>query len=245
MKKQRYYLLDILRGATLISMIFYHATWDLVYMFHVNLPWYEASLGHLWQQSIFLTFISLSGFCFAISKKNYKRGLIVFGASLLITAVTFVFMPENRIVFGVLSLLGTSMLLSVPLDKILKKINPYIGFIVMLALLFVTYKINDGYLGFGNVIITKLPKAWYANNITAFFGFPTKEFFSADYFPLLPWIFLFWSGYFLQGIFERLGFMKALSAFRIKPLEWLGRHSLVIYLLHQPLIYGILTLFFL
>ena len=123
--------------------------------------------------------------------------------------------------------------------------NPYIGFMVMITLLLVTHNLNDGYLGFGNVIIAKLPEAWYANDVTAFFGFPTKAFFSADYFPLLPWIFLFWSGYFLQGIFDRLGLMKALSAFRIKPLEWLGRHSLVIYMLHQPLIYGILYLIFL
>ena len=116
--------MDILRGITLISMIFYHAAWDLVYMFNINLPWYDAPLGHLWQQSIYFTFITLSGFCFAISKKSYKRGLIVFGASVLITVITLVFMPENRIVFCVLSLLGTSMLLSVLLDKILKKINP-------------------------------------------------------------------------------------------------------------------------
>lgn len=245
MKNTRYTLLDILRGMTLISMIFYHGTWDLVYLFQVDLSWYDGPVGLLWQQSIYWTFILLSGFCFAISKKSFRRGLEVLCASIIITVGTLIFMPDARIIFGVLSALGTFMLISVPMDKILKKINPYIGFILMFSLLLITLKINEGFLGFAKLYICPLPKAWYANLFTTFLGFPHENFFSADYFPVFPWIFLFWSGYFLQGICARLGFMKYLSPFHIKPLEWLGRHSLVIYMLHQPVIYGVLFLIFL
>ena len=72
--------------------------------------------------------------------------------------------------------------------------------------------------------------------------------FSTDYFPLLPWLFLFWVGYFLHQLAGRAG-MEPLRRSVCPPLGWmgrhsLGRHSLVIYLLHQPVILGVLTMTF-
>lgn len=244
MKTTRYTLLDILRGLTIISMVFFHATWDLVFLYDVKLSWFNNHFAHLWQQSICWSFILLSGFCFPIGKKKLRRGLEVFGASLLVTVVTLIFMPENRVLFGILSTLGFFMILSALLDNTLKKINPYIGFILMFTLFVLTKNVNDGFLGFEKWNFYQLPSKLYSNLFTAFLGFPTDEFFSGDYFSVFPWIFLFWCGYFLHGIFTKLDWLKHLSPFRITPLEWLGRHSLVIYMLHQPIIYGALYLFF-
>lgn len=70
-----------------------------------------------------------------------------------------------------------------------------------------------------------------------------KDFFSTDYFPLLPWLFLFWVGYFLHQLAGRAG-MEPLRRSVCPPLGWMGRHSLVIYLLHQPVILGVLTMTF-
>ncbi len=84
-KKSRYELLDSIRGLVLISMILYHACWDLVYLFGKNWSWYQGTGAYLWQQSICQTFILLSGFCWSLGKKPAKRGLIVFlGASCII-----------------------------------------------------------------------------------------------------------------------------------------------------------------
>ena len=61
--------------------------------------------------------------------------------------------------------------------------------------------------------------------------------------PLLPWLFLFWAGYFLYGVVGRQR-MEPLRRSGCPPLGWLGRHSLLLYLLHQPVIYGVLLVAF-
>ena len=106
-KIKRYHLLDSLRGLTLISMILYHGTWDLVYLYGVDWQWYHGTLAYAWQQSICWTFILLSGFCWNMVRHHLMRGLMVFGGGAIITLVTLIAMPENRVVFGVLTLLGS------------------------------------------------------------------------------------------------------------------------------------------
>ena len=108
----RYALLDELRGLDLLSMIGYHACWDLIFLFGMSAAWYTGWQGHLWQQSICWVFILLSGFCLPLGHRPLRRGLIVSGAGALVTAVTLLFMPEDRVVFGVLTLLGAAMLIT-------------------------------------------------------------------------------------------------------------------------------------
>ena len=86
----RYALLDELRGLALISMIGYHAMWDLVYMFGLYAPWYGGTPGFLWQQATSWTFILLSGFCLGLGHHPVRRGLIVFGGGALVTLVTLI-----------------------------------------------------------------------------------------------------------------------------------------------------------
>lgn len=232
-------LLDELRGLDLISMMLYHGMWDLVYLFGVRAPWYGSWQGELWQQSICWVFILLSGFCVPLGHRTLKRGAQVFAAGALVTVVTLVFMPEDRVVFGVLTFLGSAMLLTGVLEPLLKKIPPAAGLAVSAVLFALTYHLDERWLGFGGLRLA-LPDAWYANYFTAFFGFLPFDFYSTDYFGLLPWLFLFWAGYYLH---------KAVGRRRMEPLRrsvcpalgWMGRHSLLLYLLHQPVIYGILS----
>ena len=118
-KSERLALLDSLRGLTLVSMILYHACWDAVYMLGADWAWYGSRAAYIWQQSICWTFILLSGFCIPFSSKLLKRGLTVFGAGALVMAVTCLFLPEDRVIFGVLTLIGSCMLLMIPLRKVL------------------------------------------------------------------------------------------------------------------------------
>lgn len=105
----RYTLLDELRRLDLVSMMLYHGCWDLVNLFGIQADWYYGLPGHLWQQSICWVFILLSGFCVQLGHHTLRRGAQVFGAGALVTAVTLLFMPEDRVVFGVLTLLGSAM----------------------------------------------------------------------------------------------------------------------------------------
>lgn len=109
-------LLDELRGLDLISMMLYHGMWDLVYLFGVSAPWYGSWQGELWQQSICWVFLLLSGFCLPLGRHPVKRGAMVFGCGALVTAVTLIFMPADVVWFGVLTLLGSAMIITGLLD---------------------------------------------------------------------------------------------------------------------------------
>lgn len=193
----RYALLDELRGLDLVSMMLYHACWDMMFLFGIWMDWYAGMPGRLWQQTICWVFILLSGFCAPFGRHMLRRGVTVFAAGALVTAVTLVFMPGERVIFGVLTFLGTAMLLTGVLEPLLKKIPPAAGLAVSAVLFALTYHLDERWLGFGGLRLA-LPDAWYANYFTAFFGFLPFDFYSTDYFALLPWLFLFWAGYFLH-----------------------------------------------
>lgn len=228
--------LDTLRGLNLISMILYHAMWDLVFLFGNDINWYKGMPGYIWQQSICWIFILLSGFSWNLGKKRLKRGLIVFLCGALITVVTLLFMPDEMIWFGILTFMGSAMLLMIPLDRLLsvlpdsfrRYIFPTAGF----ALFLYVKHLSHGFKGTGY--------------LTAYFGFPFPGFFSDDYFPLLPWFFLFMTGY---GLYHMLHMEKEENRSCLvnpvcPPLEFIGRHTLIIYMLHQPVIFGILSLIY-
>lgn len=238
----RYRLLDELRGLDLISMMLYHGMWDVVFLFGVVQKWYTGRPGFVWQQSICWVFILLSGFCLPLGHHPFRRGAVVFGAGALVTAVTLLFLPEDVVWFGVLTLLGSSMLLTAALDPLLRRVPPAVGVAVSALLFWGTYPTMNGFWNLPGGRLA-LPLALYASWPTAYLGFMPKSFFSTDYFPLLPWLFLFWAGYFLHHLVGR-GRLAPLRRSVCPPLGWMGRHSLVLYLLHQPVILGVLTVAF-
>lgn len=232
--KTRCALLDCLRGVTVISMVLYHAAWDLVYLFGMRWDWYFGTGAEIWQKSICCTFILLSGFCAGFGKRTWQRGILVFGLGAGITLVTAVCMPGSLVLFGVLTLLGSSMLLVGLTKRWLEKIPAIFGILGSLALFFVTYSLPSGTL-----CGTPLPDSLYRNVVTAYFGFPAAGFYSTDYFPLLPWLFLFLCGFY---VYQLCGERILRNTWKgIAPLNCVGRHALLIYVLHQPVIYGVLT----
>jgi len=246
--RQRYHILDEIRGITLCSMILYHAVWDLVYMFGNDWAWYQSDFAYIWQQSICWTFILLSGFCFSIGKRRVRRGLIVFAAGVLVSLVTEIFMPANRIRFGVLTLLGSCMLIFVLINWMRDKggnlkSSPMPGMVLSFIAFILSKRINDGYLGFADVRIFKLPKGLYRlGDFGNFLGFTENTFYSTDYFSLFPWFFLFLTGVCLYKWFLQRNWIERLSQLPSLGKWWrpIGRHSLIIYMVHQPIIYGVL-----
>ena len=236
MEHERYHIIDGIRGLTIISMIFYHACWDLVFLAGVNLPGYMDTQGLIWQRSICCSFIIISGFCAGISNRHFKRGIIVFLAGLLVTLVTVIFMPEDRIVFGILTFLGSSMLIIGVIGVYLKKVPYFWGLLISIILFLASFHINNGYLGFFKFKYY-LPDFLYSNMLTTFLGFMRPGFFSTDYFSIIPWFFLFCFGFYISCMMIERQIIGILKASLIKPLEWMGRHSLLIYLMHQPLLY--------
>lgn len=235
----RYRLLDELRGLDLISMMLYHGMWDVVFLFGVAQKWYTGRPGFVWQQSICWVFILLSGFCLPLGHHPFRRGAVVFGAGALVTAVTLLFLPRGR---GVVRGADPAGLVHAPHRRAGPAAPP---------------RSARGRRGRQRPAVLgdlphderllepagrrlALPQALYASYTTAYLGFMPKSFFSTDYFPLLPWLFLFWVGYFLHHLVGR-GRLAPLRRSVCPPLGWMGRHSLVLYLLHQPVILGVLT----
>lgn len=238
--KTRIAWLDAVRGLTVISMVFYHYMWDLVYAFGANYQWFVGKLGYVWQQSICWSFILISGFSFGIGTKSVRRGLLVSFCGVAVTVVTLRFMPEYVIWFGILTMLGACMIAFGILKDVLKKIPYFVG-LPFSGLLFVIFRnVNFGYLGFEKLNFVKLPDFLYSDMISTFFGFPKEGFYSTDYFSILPWAFLFLFGFFLERAYSSLLYESKGSQKPVPVLWYLGRDALVIYILHQPIIYGML-----
>lgn len=241
MTEKRLWLLDVLRGAALLNMLAYHALYDWVYVFGHTGGWYDiGSPGcHVWQQYICWSFILLSGYSFTLARRPLKNGLLVAGCAVVLTVVTAGFLPSESIWFGVLHLNAAAVLLSCLLRPLLEKCPAGAGLAACAVLFALTNQVPEGYLGFESLRLCPLPAAWYRTNLF-WLGLPDlTKFSSADYFPLIPWLFLFWCGLLLARLW-RPGAGRAPAALR--PLACVGRHTLLVYMLHQPVIYGALWL---
>ena len=238
-KRPHYGLLDTVRGVCILSMAAYHGMYDLVDIFGLPSAWYTGLPGYIWQQSICWTFILLSGMCWQLSRHHVKRGLLLVGCGAAISLITWLAMPSQRILYGVLNLLGLSALLLIPLDKLFRKVPAWTGLGGALLLFALTKNVSRGSLGFEGLVLCPLPEWLYATDLFAVAGFPSPTFWSTDYFPLLPWFFLFCAGYFLWGLLSQSEWAKERLASGVRPLSFLGRHSLIIYLAHQPVLMGV------
>ena len=122
--------------------------------------------------------------------------LLYFLGGVIITLVTVAVMPQNRVVFGVLTLIGSCMLLMQIFDQWLRRLPAALGVMVSFLLFFLTRNINEGWFGFEQWDIIQLPTALYCNLFMTYLGFTQSDFYSTDYFSLFPWAFLFLAGYF-------------------------------------------------
>ncbi len=253
----RYNLIDAIRGLTIISMILFHACWDLVYFGMISPDFMKALPAVIWQKSICCTFIFISGFVFCLGKRHVKHALVTLGCGILITLVTCIFMPDARDIFGVLWLLGISTFIGMLIKPCLEKSKVFcvIVFVLCFVLFILFQDLVRGYIGVGGTPLIYLPSFLYRNYGTALLGFPFRGFYSSDYFPVLPWSLLYVCGLCSYLIFfetdsgesgfgtKKEGTVKLLTK-DIPFLSFIGRHSLLIYMLHQPLIFGLVYLLY-
>ena len=237
--RRRIHLMDELRGFAVLCMVFYHAFYTLAVLF--DLGWSRALLLFFMPAEPFLAalFIFISGISSDLSHSNLRRGLKLAAVALGVTLVTALFVPDEAIWFGILHFLSVCMILYGLLKPKMDKIPfSWAWPALSAALFFFTRNIARGYLGFGDFRMLALPQALYGTNWLFPLGIYAKGFTSSDYFPLLPWIFVFCAGTFL-GRFAAAGVLpEPFYRSRVPFLSWMGRHALVIYIAHQPLIYG-------
>ena len=192
-----------------------------------------------------MSFILISGFSFSLGKHHLRNASVVFGLGLLITVITCLFVPDMRIIFGILTFLGTAMFIMIPLDRAFQKIGGstkacWVIFALCAAAFLFTYRTGSGYLGMEPDMMIRLPERLYSGYFMTFLGFMQKGFFSTDYFPLIPWLFLYFCGYFLHKIIIGSAAERFLTH-GIKGIRYIGRHSLIIYLVHPVILYLVIA----
>lgn len=241
--KKRYHLLDSVRGFLLVLMIIYHTLFDITILGDGNFSVLN-NVGYVFQQFIGWGFIFLSGMCRVIGKRHMRRGLLILAAAAVVSLVSYIFIPNHGINFGILVFMGSATLIMIPLEKLIKNVYAPFGFLLCMILFMLFKNVPHGNLGFEGLIFAEMPDFLYSNFATAYLGFPPTGFFSGDYYPLIPWFFLYLCGYFFFRYFEtKAQFQKALSV-KIPVFAFLGRHSLLIYLLHQPICFAAVYLFY-
>ena len=234
--KKRIWELDALRGFLMIAIMLFHLWYDLVFLFglaDLTTPFARGlySFCNDWLGSPFLL---ISGLCATIGSKPVKRGLQVIGGGMVITAVTvgmylLHFADKGIIIyFGVLHCIGVCMLLWPLFKKLPSVVLLILGIFMVAAGLYLK---KYGWVDF----------PWLVP-----FGLVPRGFVSADYFPLRPNL-----GYFLVGaVIGRKVYREKVSRLPevnpdhilLRPLCFIGRNSLLLYLLHQPVLAGAVSL---
>lgn len=240
---KRIHLLDEFRGFVILLMVFYHGAYDLVMIFEVDFPFFFSPFMHYLQVFIAGTFIILSGAACRFSRNNLKRGAAAFGLGMVLTVTTALFMPSQIVCFGILHLLGSCMILFALLRPVLEKIPALVGTLLFVLMQIFTVYVPYGQLGYPPLSI-KLPSALYEVGYLFPLGFPSPQFFSSDYFPLIPWLFLFLAGSYVGVFFQRGLAPKSAYRCHLPLLAKIGRNTIWIYLLHQPILYGVLWVIF-
>lgn len=206
-------------------MIVWHFLFDLASAGLVPETLLQSPVMELARYMIAGSFIVISGVCARLSRRPLRRGLIVLGAALLVSAATYLF--GAPVYWGILHLLGACMLLYAAVRKrweTLPEIYACGAALLVFALTFVLpIRVRVG-------VPFLFP-----------FGLRTAAFASADYYPLLPWGALFFAA---AAAGERLGDMPPEKKYvpAPRPLAWLSRRSLLIYLVHQPVLFALAAL---
>lgn len=230
MKSVRYPLIDFLKGFAILNVIAFHLLYDLYVMTGKDVNWPFGFGISLWQEVGISLLIALAGMSAKLmgQAKRWRNGWKLTLLGIGISLGTYLFMPEELILYGVLSFFGSSLLLTAVLElwALLERLRPVWGVLLCVFAYLLTWRVGD---------------IEAESDVLAVLGLRSAEFFSADYVPLLPYIFVFWSGFYGLSLLQRY-LPQVLLLGKWKPLEWCGKHSLLIYLLHQPILLFILTI---
>lgn len=222
---ERFWEIDFSRGIALLMMVLFNYSFTLRFFGLLNIDSWD--FNWLFPRIIAAAFIFISGISVSISyyrnpspRRIAIRGAKIFGYGMIVTVVTWMLFPSYTIIFGILHLIGISIILSVP----------FLGKNVFLPA-------GAVFIAFGAYI--------EANNLgfSQFFWLVPNIFQTFDYFPLLPWF-----GVVLLGagagtrLFDKKGrkYNIRREPFVAKPITIIGRRSLLIYFLHQPVLLAIL-----
>jgi len=228
-KKKRIEIIDALRGFAVALMVIHHALYNMAAF--LDAPWwlYRNPVFNVLQVIFIGLFIMISGVSSRFSRGNIERGSIVIVIAVIVTYITV--RMEMPIYFGILHLLGFLMIfygLTRKLwDKIPGKVAPCIYIVLIIASVVAKEYFSPSS---ENLII---------RDLLSILGWRQPGFINYDNQPILPWIFVFlfgtWMGHYIkEGMFPARFYEIKVPVFSV-----IGRNALLVYILHQPVLYGI------
>lgn len=240
LRPRRIYFIDEVRGFSIFMMVFYHALFAIGWLLDIS-----------WGQSIYLffsplqiifdvAFIFICGISCYLSRNNWKRGGLLAIIAIGITVTLWVFMPNEIIIYGILHFLATAILIFALLKPLLSKIPSKAGIAICIIFFLLTYWVpvyQGSVFGMKGLLEWPVPSILTQQKWLYPIGFGYIA--CSDYFPILPWIFCFLAGTFV-GVRAKEGrFPEWTYRRRVPFFSFIGKHTLLIYVTHLPLIYGI------
>ncbi len=214
-------------------MVFYHAFYLLGTQLQLD---FCTRLFRLFEPAeiVFASaFILISGICTQFSRSVARRGALLLAVALVLSAVTILLLPRNGYAafqdrFGILHLLSVSMLLYAFLRKALDRVPVLFGAGACIIL----YAVSAVFV----------PRVYVTTPYLFPLGFCNDAFFSADFFPLFPHLFVFLLGTFCGRVIRSRDVPERFYRVHTHLFSWCGRYSLWIYLLHVPALLLIIQL---
>lgn len=229
--RDRVSIFDTVRGLTVVSMVTFHVSYDLAYLYGIDMPWFTGTIFQdIWRASISWTFLFLAGWMTSLSRDNWKRAGVYALVALVVFLATSIVAVDTPVSYGIIYCMAASTAIHQLSKGLLQHIPPLLACLGLFALFLATQGI---------------PQHLYALPNLAWLGFPSVGFASGDYYPIIPYTFMY-----LFGAYTSRAFIGRTSgrypAWMMRdycpPLSWIGRKSLIIYVLHQPIALGALML---
>lgn len=231
----RYLALDVARGVALVAMAIYHFGWDLSFFGYVTSAAVNEGPWKIFARCIASSFLILVGIGLILAHQNgirwagfWRRWLKVAGAALLITIATFYFTRDSFIFFGILHQIAFASLAGLLFLRLPG---------ILLILLGIIWAVSAPYLKVDT--LNGLHMAWT--------GLQSENVRSNDYVPVFPWFGAVLGGMGLCKTAVKWSLFGRLSAMPknviTNGLSFLGRHSLITYLVHQPILIACIYLF--
>ncbi len=233
--KSRIAAIDIARGLALLTMAIYHFTWDLEFFGYAD-PGMTAQGGwRLFARCIATSFLFLVGVSLYLGHGNgirwrgfWRRFVMIAAAALAITAATYVAVPDAFIFFGILHQIAVASLFGLAFLRL-----PVV-LVIAAAALCLALPLFARMPGFDH------PALWWL-------GLAPTNPRSNDYVPLFPWFAAVLSGIAAARLAAASGLLARLAQWHpgrwARPFVVAGNHSLLVYLVHQPVLIGLIWVF--
>lgn len=204
----------------------------------VDLAWFRPPLQDVWRASISWTFLFVAGCMCAHSRSNLRRAAQYGVVAFAIWVVTSIAAVDIPISFGIIYCMAACTLVAWALLQVNLLPKGRLAALALFVAFLFLQDVSNGYVGFGALSV-RLPSALYESGMLAWLGLPASTFASGDYYPLLPYLMLFLAGASMGRLWKERGYPRWAREASFRPLNFVGRHALVVYVVHQPLLLGL------